>query len=456
MQGGMKLTFLGAAGTVTGSKYLLAVGRRRILIDCGLFQGVKNLRTRNWAPPLFDPAALDAVVLTHAHLDHTGYLPVLVKQGYRGPVYCTTATLELCRILLPDSGFLQEEEARFLNKKQLTSHAPALPLYTQAEAEATLARFEPVPFATDLPLARDVRVRMTRAGHILGSACLQVEARGRTIVFSGDVGRLDDPVMRPPLPVGRADYLVVESTYGNRRHPPVDPAETLREVIERTTARRGTVVIPAFAVGRTQSVLYLIAQLRKAGRLPEVPVYLNSPMAIDATGVYCAHAGEHKLSERQCRETFAVAEFVRTKEASQALNTNDGPAVIISASGMATGGRVVHHLKTLLPDPRNTVLFTGFQAPGTRGEALVSGADEVKIHGEYVPVRADIVELPNLSAHGDYLELLDWLGHFERAPQRTFITHGEPVAADAFRHHVMSNLGWSCRIPEHEETVALA
>jgi metallo-beta-lactamase family protein len=451
----MKLSFFGAAGTVTGSKYLLTVGRKRILVDCGLFQGIKTYRERNWAATPFDPKRLDAVVLTHAHLDHSGYLPVLVKNGYRGPVYCTTATFELCRILLRDSGYLQEEEARFLNKKRLTKHTPALPLYTQAEAEATLKRFETVPFDTDLELGRGARVRMTRAGHILGSACVQLNVRGRTIVFSGDVGRPDDPVMRPPVPIAHADYLVVESTYGNRRHPPVDPETVLRKAIQRTVGRSGTLVIPAFAVGRTQTVLHLIAQLRKRGRLPEVPVYLNSPMAINATGVYCDHAGEHRLSERLCAESFAVAEFVRTKEASKALNTNDGPAVIVSASGMATGGRVVHHLKTLLPDPRNTVLFTGFQAPGTRGEALLSGAEEVKIHGEYVPVRAEIVELPNLSAHADYLELLDWLGHFERGPRRTFITHGEPAAADAFRHHLMSNLGWPCHIPEHKETVTL-
>jgi metallo-beta-lactamase family protein len=451
----MQIDFLGAAGTVTGSKYLVTVNQRRIMIDCGLFQGVKNVRQRNWDDPPFDPASIDAIVLTHAHIDHTGYLPVMCKRGYRGPIYSSPATLELCRILLPDSGYLQEEEAHFLNKHKATKHDPALPLYTQKEAEETLKYFKPVAFDTDVELNGGISFRYTRAGHILGSACIHLQAEGKTILFSGDVGRPNDPVMKAPVPAKHADYLVVESTYGNRLHPEVDPTIELSEVIARTVARMGVVVIPSFAVGRTQSMLHLMAELRDAGAIPEVPIYLNSPMAINATEIYCAHAGEHRLNVQQCGEMFRIAEMVRSPEASKALNSTDGPAIIISASGMATGGRVVHHLKTLLPDRRNTVVFVGFQAPGTRGEAMLSGAEEVKIHGQLVPVRAEIVELQGLSAHADYNELLGWLGNIDPAPSRVFVTHGEPRAADAFRQKLQHQLGWHAEIPEYRETVTI-
>jgi metallo-beta-lactamase family protein len=451
----MKLTFYGAAGTVTGSKYLLETGSKALLIDCGLFQGIKTYRERNWDDPPFDLDGIDAVILTHAHIDHTGYLPRLVKQGYSGPVYSTLATLELCQVLLPDSGYLQEEEAKYLNKHRLSRHEPALPLYTQEEAEKSLKFFQTVGFAETIDLGDGVSFRFFRAGHILGSAYVELTAGGKTIIFSGDIGRQDDPMMRPPVPFERADYLVVESTYGNRRHPDIDPAVELGDVIRRTAERGGTVVIPSFAVGRAQLILHLISELSKTGEIPEVPVYLNSPMAINATNIYCAHAGEHKLDETQCGEMFAIAEMVKSPVASRALNTNQGPAVIVSASGMATGGRVVHHLKTLLPDPRNTVIFAWFQAPGTRGEALVNRVEEVKIHGEYVPVRAEIADLDNMSAHGDYLEILDWLGQCGNRPQRTFITHGEPAAADAFRQHIRDNLGWSAQVPQHGESVSL-
>jgi metallo-beta-lactamase family protein len=451
----MKLTFLGAAGTVTGSKYLLTGDDTRVLVDCGLFQGVKKQRQRNWDEPPFDPKTIDAVIATHAHIDHTGYLPVLIRRGYKGPIYCTTATKQLCDVLLPDSGYLQEEEARYLNKHRFTKHEPALPLYTQEEAEATLKFFKTVPFDSAVALDGGFEFRFTRAGHILGSACIHVTHSGRTVVFSGDVGRPNGPVMKPPAPIHRADYLVVESTYGNRRHTSEDPSAELAEVIRRTVERDGTVVIPAFAVGRTQAILHLLTELRDRGEIPKVPTYLNSPMAINATEIYCEHAGEHRLNRRECAEMFGVAEMVRSPQASKALNSTDGPAVIISASGMATGGRVVHHLKTLLPDPRNTVLFTGFQAPGTRGEQLLSGAEHVKIHGQIVPVRAEVVALHGLSAHADYSELLDWLSLFKEAPSRTFITHGEPVAADAFRFHMRDRLGWEGEVPEYLQTVKL-
>lgn len=451
----MKLTFLGAAGTVTGSKYLLETDSKCILIDCGLFQGRKENRQRNWDEPPFDVKSIDAVVLTHAHIDHTGYIPVLAKRGYRGPVYCTPATRELCSILLPDSGYLQEEEAAYRNKHRSTKHEPALPLYTQAEAERSLKLFKTVGFEKTADLGGGVKFHYTRAGHILGSACIHLDFAGTRLVFSGDVGRPDGPVMREPVPFSSADILVIESTYGNRLHKEGHPADELAEVITRTMDRSGTLVIPAFAVGRTQAILHLLSELRAEGRVPAVPTYLNSPMAINATEIYCQHAGEHRLSESECGDMFDIAEMVRSPKASRALNTNDGPTLIISASGMATGGRVVHHLKSLLPDPRNTVMFAGFQAPGTRGDHLVSGASAVKIHGEEVEVRAEVVSLDGLSAHGDYQEIINWLKSVKQSPRRVFITHGEPEPAEAFQQHLQDQLGWKSEIPAYQEEVSL-
>jgi metallo-beta-lactamase family protein len=448
----MHLSFFGAAGTVTGSKYLLSNGRQRILIDGGLFQGEKQNRLLNWEDPPFDPASLDAIVLTHAHLDHSGYLPVLVKRGFKGPVYCTPATRELSDIILRDSGYLQEEEARYRNKHRITKHDPALPLYTQEDAERTLKQLEPVPFETNVELAKGLSFTLTHAGHILGSACVRVRSDGRTVVFSGDVGRPNDPVMRAPEPLEAMDYLVVESTYGNRLHEDdEDPKRQLADAINRTVERGGTVVIPSFAVGRSTTILHFISELISEGRMPDIPVFLNSPMAIDATEIYCEHFAEHRLSERECRDIYANVDFVRSKEASKALNTNDGPAIIVSASGMVEGGRVVHHLKAMLPDPRNTVLFVGFQAPGTRGEKILNGAETVKIHGEEVPCRAEVLELDNLSAHADWQELIDWLRPTAQAPRQTFVTHGEPLSAKAFQQHLREDLHWDSVIPAYKE-----
>jgi metallo-beta-lactamase family protein len=447
----VQLSFYGAAGTVTGSKYMLRIDDRNILVDCGLFQGLKNLRLRNWETPPFDVKSIDAVVLTHAHIDHSGYLPVLMKHGYQGPVYCTPATAALCGILLPDSGHLQEEEANYLTRHKYSRHDPALPLYTEKEAEESLKLLKPVPFDTPIDLGSGVRFHYTHAGHILGSAWVSFLQNGFRLVFSGDVGRPNDPIMKPPVPVEHADVLVCESTYGDRRHPDSDPRDEMAAVITRTVRRGGTVVIPAFAVGRTQSLLHIISELSKAGAIPRVPVYLNSPMAIDATHIYCEHAGEHRLDERGCGEMFHIAEFIKSEEASRALNTTGGPAVIIAGSGMATGGRVVHHLRTLLPDPKNTVLLAGFQAPGTRGEALQNGAEDVKIFGQYVPVRAEVVELTSMSAHADYMEMIEWLRQVKVKPKRVFITHGEPSAADAFRKHLDRHLGWHSEIPEYKQ-----
>ncbi len=394
-------------------------------------------------------------MLTHAHIDHTGYLPVITKKGYKGPVYCTSGTRDLCGILLPDSGYIQEEQARYLNKHKYTRHDPALPLYTREDAEQCLKQLRTVEFDSDLDLGDGLRCRFSRAGHILGSAWVSFLQDGFRVVFSGDIGRPDDPLMKPPVGIEHADVLVCESTYGNRRHPDTEPSEELGDVIRRTVKRGGTLVIPAFAVGRTQALLHLISELNKAGEIPKVPVYLNSPLAINATNIYCDHAREHKLDDRLCADMFKIAEFIRSEEASRALNTTDGPAIIIAGSGMATGGRVVHHLRTLLPDPINTVLLAGFQAPGTRGEALRQGAESVKIFGQYVPVRAEIKELHAMSAHADYAELLDWLKSVKTAPKRVFVTHGESTAADAFRTHLDRTFGWEAEIPEYKDVVRL-
>ena len=447
------LSFLGGAGTVTGSKFLVQAGDCRLLVDCGLFQGYKQLRERNWAPFPVDPASIDAVVLTHAHLDHSGYLPLLVRSGFAGPVICSHATLELCRLLLPDSGRLMEGDARFANRHGFSKHRPALPLYDESDAKRALEAFSGRAFGEAHPLGR-CTVTFRKAGHILGAASVELDCSDTRIVFSGDLGRYGDPVMVDPEPIERADYLVVESTYGDRRHDRTSPEEALEEVISRTVRRGGSVLIPAFAVGRAQSLLFHLSQLRKQGRL-EVPVYLDSPMAADASDILCAHPHETRLSGSECRDACGVARYTRDVEESKSLDRDTVPKVIVSASGMATGGRVLHHLKHYAPDRRNTILLAGFQAGGTRGAALKAGAPELKIHGEYVPVRAEVANLDMLSAHADRDELMRWLGGFEAPPRMTFVTHGEPGASDSFRHAIKERLGWAVRVPEHGERVEL-
>lgn len=451
----MQITFLGAAGTVTGSKYLVGIGDKKILVDCGLFQGYKQLRLRNRAPLPVDPRKIDAVVLTHAHLDHSGYLPLLVKNGFAGKVYCSEATRDLCAILLPDSGHLQEEEAKYANRRGYSKHSPALPLYTVADAEQALTHFAPISFARDTDLGGGLTLHLLPAGHMLGASFVWLQHDGKTLLFSGDLGRPNDLIMVAPTNVTRADYLVVESTYGDRRHDPSDSLQRLAEVINRTAARGGAVIVPAFAVGRAQSLMYLIHLLKEARTIPDLPVFLNSPMAANTTRVYHQHPGEHRLTPTQCSAMYAAANIVNSVEESKALNQRKGPMIIIAASGMATGGRVVHHLKAFAPDAMNTILFAGYQAGGTRGGALLAGAETIKIHGEYVPVRADIVSLDNLSAHADYTEILDWLKHFEAPPRQTFVTHGEPQAADALRHRIEEGLGWRTVVPDYLETVEL-
>ncbi|OGI51466.1 MAG: mRNA 3'-end processing factor [Candidatus Muproteobacteria bacterium RIFCSPHIGHO2_12_FULL_60_33] len=451
----MEIAFLGATGTVTGSKYLVRAGSRKILVDCGLFQGYKQLRLRNRAPLSVNPADIDAVVLTHAHLDHSGYLPLLVKNGFAGKVCCSEATRDLCAILLPDSGHLQEEEAEYANRHKFSRHAPALPLYTREDAERSLTRFAPVDFARDVDLGGGLALHLLPAGHMLGSSFVRLRYEGKTLLFTGDLGRPNDLIMVAPTVVDRADYLVVESTYGDRRHDPADPRQRLAEVINRTAARGGAVIVPAFAVGRAQSLMYLIHLLKAARAIPDLPVFLNSPMAVNATRIYHNRRGEHRLTPAQCDAMCAAARIVNSVEESKALNLRKGPMLVISASGMATGGRVIHHLKTFAPDPNNTILFVGFQAGGTRGAAMLNGAETIKIHGEYVPVRAEVASIDNLSAHADYAEILAWLEHFESPPRQTFVTHGEPKAADALRHRIEENLGWRTCVPEYLETVLL-
>ncbi|MEQ9145626.1 MAG: MBL fold metallo-hydrolase [Parvibaculaceae bacterium] len=451
----VQLTFLGGVGTVTGSKYLLEAAGRPILVDCGLFQGFKQLRLRNRAPLPFDPAILAAVVLTHAHLDHSGYLPLLVRNGFAGPVYATSATADLCGVLLPDSGHLQERDAEFANRHGFSRHRPAKPLYTQADAEACLDRFTAVPFDQNFALGQDSSIRFLPAGHILGAAVVQLTFAGRSVVFSGDLGRPGSATMVDPAIVPKADYLMIESTYGNRQHEATNAEDVITDIVNRVAGRGGTILIPAFAVGRAQSILFHLQRLKSAGRISDIPVFLDSPMAIDASEIFCDHLGEHRLTADQCRAACRVATYVRHAEDSKALDANPMPKIIISASGMATGGRILHHLKYFAPDRRNGILFTGFQAGGTRGAAITAGAEAVKIHGQYVPIRAEVHNLHMLSAHADANEIMAWLGNFDEPPRRTFVTHGEPAASDTLRHRIEEELGWPCTVPDYRDRVAL-
>jgi metallo-beta-lactamase family protein len=451
----LKITFLGGVGTVTGSKYLLEDGRTRVLVDCGLFQGFKNLRLRNWATFPVEPKSIDAVLLTHAHLDHSGYLPLLVKNGFKGPVICTQSTRELCGILLRDSGFLQEKDAEFANRRGFSKHRPALPLYTEKDAARAMHAFRSTPFAKVQQVMEGIKAVFHPAGHILGAAIVDIDWHGTRVVFSGDLGRPNNATMLDPTPIGHADYLVVESTYGDRSHDSNDPEEALAQVINRTCARGGIVLLPSFAVGRAQTLLYHLQRLQVGKRIPNVPIYLDSPMAIDASELFCSHPNDHKLDAEQCRSLSQVAHYVHDASESEALDADHSPKVIISASGMATGGRVLHHLRHLVTDARNTILFTGFQAGGTRGAALVGGAKQIKIHGQYLPVHAETDNLEMLSAHADADEILGWLKHFKAPPKTTFVTHGEPVAADALRRRIEETLRWRCQVPEQLEAVEL-
>jgi metallo-beta-lactamase family protein len=455
------LTFLGAAGTVTGSQHLLDDGTRRLLLDCGLFQGLKELRLRNWAPPRVDPATLSAVLLSHAHIDHSGYLPRLVREGYRGPVFCTRGTADLLTVMLPDAARLQEEEADFNNRHRTSRHDPALPLFTADDADRALAQVKPVTFGEPFAPAPGVEARFAPAGHILGAGLIACRIGGRLVVFSGDLGRYGVPIMRDPDPVPAADVLLVESTYGDRLHAPDDQSARLAEAVGRAVEARGWLLIPAFAVGRAQEILYDLRRLEEAGRIPALAVYLDSPMAIQATAIYALHPEEHdrelKEVEAGGRRPFAPRRVAicRSVEDSKRLNATSGPGIIIAGSGMATGGRILHHLRRLLPDETTTVLFVGYQAAGTRGRLLRDGARTVKMFGEVVPVRARIMTSDAYSAHADRAEILRWLRGFTRPPGMTYVVHGEPPAAAALRDAIAGGLGWSAAVAEDGQRVTL-
>jgi metallo-beta-lactamase family protein len=449
------LSFLGGAGSVTGSRFLVETEHSKLLVDCGLFQGYKQLRLKNWEPLGLDPAHLDAVILTHAHLDHSGYLPALVKQGFSSPVLCTQLTRELCDILLPDAARIQEADAEHANREGFSRHHPARPLYTEHDARCILQHFRTSRFGEEQTLPGGPKLKFLRAGHILGAAIVQLDVDGLRLVFSGDLGRYNCPLMHPPESVRSAHYLLVESTYGNALHSDADPEDLLEDVICRTVARGGTVVVPSFAVGRAQSLLYYLSRLRKCASIPPVPIYLDSPMAIDASDLFCRQDGGSRLSREEARAACSVAEYIRDAELSKSIIADPAPKIVLSASGMATGGRVLNYLKRYAPDPNSTILFAGFQAGGTRGAHMLAGAAEIKIHGSWHKVRAEVLNLHMLSAHADANEIMRWLSGFEAAPRKTFIVHGEPDASDALRHRIQEELGWDCEVPERGQRVEL-
>ena len=479
------LTFLGAARTVTGSKYLLDTGTSRILIDAGLFQGLKELRERNWLDLPVPAASLDAIVLTHAHLDHCGYLPRIVMQGFRGRVFCTAGTRDLCRIVLPDSGRIQEEDAANANRHSFSKHAPALPLYGEADAFRAVSLLQPVGYERPMPVAEGIEVDFLSAGHLLGSAYARVRTGGITVLFGGDLGRYDRPVLPDPVTVKEADYLLVESTYGNRVHEQDDRGEHLASVIRATAERGGKLIIPSFAIGRVEELLYWIGRLEEEKRIPVLPVFLDSPMALEALARYTerlseldpnlapedrdekaphnqtAHAPPTKRREQAAQErrvaAFCTERFraVESSAESKNLTQSKMPSIVVSSSGMATGGRVLHHLKAALPDARNTVLLVGFQAEATRGRQLIDGAKTVKIHGQLIPVSARVDRIESMSAHADSAEILRWLGGFSAPPKTTFLVHGEPVAMDALGDSIRAKLGWNVHMPQLGEVATL-
>jgi metallo-beta-lactamase family protein len=450
-----KLQFLGATDTVTGSRFLVESGGRRVLVDCGLFQGYKLLRDRNWRRFPVAPESIDAVLLTHAHLDHTGYLPALVRDGFTGPVYATKGTAELSSLLLPDSGYLLEEEASYAGKRKSSVHENPRPLYTSADAVRSLDSFRVRDFDQDFDLGAGLRAVFVPAGHILGAAQVSLEVGDASVHFTGDLGRANDPLMHPPRGLEAVDVLVAESTYGDRTHSSVDPEEALGDVIRRVAKRGGVVIIPAFAVGRSETVLLHLSRLRDRGEIPAIPIYLNSPMAVDATEIYQRHADEHRLEPDEFKRMYGLARMVTTVDDSKLLNLRGGPMIIISASGMITGGRVLHHIAAYGDDRRNAIVLTGFQSGGTRGAALLRGDNHLRIYGRDVPIRAEVVAVESLSAHADADGILEWMRAAPKAPAMTYLAHGEPEASDALRYRIKHELGWKVRVPEHLERVDL-
>jgi metallo-beta-lactamase family protein len=460
-----QITFLGATGTVTGSKYLVEAGGRRLLVDCGLFQGRKELRLRNWQPLAADPRSIDWVVLTHAHLDHTGYLPRLVNGGYRGAIFANDATRELCHLLLPDSAHLMEEDAEHAARHGYSKHKPPLPLYTQEDAFAALRRFEPLPRRGEYRISPEFLIRSHQAGHILGASSIELvvteHGKSVTVLFSGDIGRYGQPILNDPEAPPRADYVLCESTYGDRDHPSDPPQEAaLADVIHRVAGRGGIIVVPAFAVDRTQLLMYSIRELEDARRIPRLPVYVDSPMAIDATAIYLRHRDDHDADFTSAEANGNPLQthemhIMRTVQESKQIAGVNSRAIIISASGMATGGRILHHLARCLPEPRHCILLVGFQADGTRGRSLQDGVPFVKIHGQMVPVRAEVINLAQFSAHAGRSELLRWLAGMPAPPKQLFLVHGEPAAALALQEAVQSGFGWNVTTPGYLQSVEL-
>jgi metallo-beta-lactamase family protein len=459
-----KLTFLGAAGTVTGSKYLVEAEGKRLLIDCGLFQGLKELRLRNWNPLPEKPATFDWCLLTHAHLDHTGYLPRLVRDGFRGPIYADAATIELCTILLADSAHLQEEDADKAERGGYSKHAKPLPLYTREDVAPVLKAMQEIPRAAPFTISPQFTVKPHDAGHIVGSSSLELtiteNGKKTVVLFSGDVGRYNNAILKDPEPPPACDVLLCESTYGDRDHPSGAPEDALADVVNRVAKRGGQIVIPAFAVDRTQTLLYIIRKLETSKRIPHLPVYMDSPMAISVTDIYLRHHEDHDprftADEKNGNPLDAHnVNYMRTVDDSKKINDVKTPAIIISASGMATGGRVLHHIARLAPDPKNAILLAGFQAEGTRGRALEDGTKTLRIHGQDVPVAAEVINLRQFSAHAGQSELMRWLGGMPAAPRRTYMTHGEPQASAALKAKIESTLNWKVELPRYLETVEL-
>ena len=440
---------------MTGSRFLVEAGGKRVLVDCGLFQGYKVLRERNWHALPFDPASLDAVFLTHAHVDHSGYLPALVRDGFGGRIYATAATRDLCGILLLDSAHIHEEDAKYRNKHGTSKHSPALPLYTVKDAERVPAHFTVVKRGEELDIG-GLTALFSDAGHILGASSVRLGDGETKVLFSGDLGREHDLLMRPPEAPSPADWIVMESTYGDRLHEDMDPLEAVAGPLRRCIERGGVALVPAFAVGRTQALLFALHQLFESGRLPRVPVHVDSPMARKVTALYQEHTDEHRLTPDLCEEVCTLASFARTVEESKRLDRPGPSRIIVSAAGMLTGGRVLHHLKVFGPEADNLILLPGFQAPGTRGAAIADGAEEVKLHGGYVPIKAEVVQLSILSAHADQAELLRWLGRAPSRPRGVVLVHGEPAALDVFRRRVADDLHYPVRVADHAETVDLS
>jgi metallo-beta-lactamase family protein len=461
-----KITFLGAAGTVTGSKYLVEAGGKRLLVDCGLFEGSNELEQRNWEKPLVDPATIDWILLTHAHIDHTGYLPRILRLGYQGPIYANAATRELCQLLLPDSAHLQEEDAQYIAKKGYSRHKPPLPLYTVAESQQALARFREIPRAETFQISPQFSVRPHDAGHILGSSWLELtiseNGKQTIVVFSGDLGRYNNPILNDPEAPTRADYLLCESTYGDRDHPAGSVKDELADVINRVAKRGGAIVIPAFAVDRTQLIMFFLSELENQQRIPRLPVYVDSPMAISVTDLYVRHHEDHRLQFTREEQdgnhdplNMREVHMTRSVEESKAINDVVSPCIIVSASGMATGGRILHHLERRLPDSRSAVLLVGYQAEGTRGRALLEGAKYLRLWGQQVPVRAEVIEIGQLSAHAGKSELLRWLSGFTAPPRQTFLVHGEPAGLNGLRDAVTAQFRWPVTIPSYLQSFDL-